>query len=109
MDQLINNWFTFSEIVAINDNYETMGYESCNILQNLDTILLFLIGIIFMFILTPIIDHSLRVTNKEQVINYYDNYLDYERNLERSNKQSSSAPLLGYFQKAKLSLPFPLP
>lgn len=65
MDQLINNWFTFSESVVINDNFETMGYSSCNILQNLDTILLFLIGILIMFVVTPIIDLSLKATNKE--------------------------------------------
>jgi hypothetical protein len=63
MDQAINRLFTFSESFPVNDNFETMGYESCNSLQNLDTILLFLIGIAVMFVITPIVETCLKYGN----------------------------------------------
>lgn len=59
MDQLINGIFTFTPTSAINDNFETMGYSTTNSLQNLDTILLFLLGIAVAMVVTPVLGFCL--------------------------------------------------
>ena len=46
MDQFINNYFSFEEMVPLNENFEMMGYQSKNLLQNLDTVLLFLLAVV---------------------------------------------------------------
>ena len=56
MDQFINKMFSFEESKSINENFDTMGYETCNLLQNLDTILLFLMGILFTAVFTLFLD-----------------------------------------------------
>ena len=56
MDRIINAIFDFDESSKpINDNFAAMGYTTNNILQTLDTILAFLIGMISMMALTIIV------------------------------------------------------
>lgn len=56
MDQIINSIFRFEELKIINENFETMGYNSCNALQNLDTILLFVIGLAVSIVLVLLLN-----------------------------------------------------
>ena len=51
-DDIVNELFQFESGNIINDNFLTMGYESSNIIWNLNTILLYLIGIIIIIIFT---------------------------------------------------------
>jgi hypothetical protein len=47
--------FTFASSEPINDNFVAMGYDTNNILQTLDTILAFLIGLVFAMIMTSVL------------------------------------------------------
>jgi hypothetical protein len=57
---MVNKLFTFEESVPVNDNFQAMGYESTNLLQTLDTILIFLVVIIMSMVTTLIVDFVLR-------------------------------------------------
>jgi len=61
---MVNKMFKFEESIPVNDNFQAMGYESTNLLQTLDTILIFLFGIIFASLATLIIDFVLRARPK---------------------------------------------
>ena len=60
IDHIVNAWFRFTphivgEIV-INENFGVMGYESWNLVQTLDTVLLFIIGILVSIVLTSLVN-----------------------------------------------------
>ncbi len=60
IDHLVNSWFKFTaeaeDRIVINDNFRSMGYDSSNLLQTLDTVILFVIGIIVSMFFTALID-----------------------------------------------------
>jgi hypothetical protein len=59
-DQFVNAWFRFTpkdfEEEVVNENFGIMGYDSWNLIQTLDTVILFVAGIILSVILTFLID-----------------------------------------------------
>jgi hypothetical protein len=60
IDHIVNSWFRFTPHIAgeevINENFRVMGYESWNLMQTLDTVLLFIIGIGVSVILTSLVN-----------------------------------------------------
>jgi hypothetical protein len=60
IDHIVNAWFRFTPHNAgeevINENFGIMGYESWNLMQTLDTVILFIIGIVVSIVLTFLID-----------------------------------------------------
>jgi len=60
VDQFVNVWFRFTpkelEEEVVNENFGIMGYESWNLLQTLDTVILFVAGIILTVIFTFLAD-----------------------------------------------------
>ena len=55
VDKIINSMFSFSQSPAVPYNFEMMGYDTINILQTLDSILVFLLGILMLMALTVVI------------------------------------------------------
>ena len=60
VDQFVNVWFRFTpkelEEEVVNENFGIMGYESWNLIQTLDTVILFVAGIILSVIFTFLAD-----------------------------------------------------
>jgi hypothetical protein len=60
VDQFVNVWFRFTpkelEEEVVNENFGIMGYESWNLIQTLDTVILFVAGIILSVIFTFLVD-----------------------------------------------------
>ena len=60
IDNIVNAWFKFTphngEEEVINENFGIMGYESWNLMQTLDTIILFIFGIVVSVVLTILVD-----------------------------------------------------
>jgi hypothetical protein len=60
IDHIVNSWFRFTPHIegeeVINENFGIMGYESWNLMQTLDTVILFIIGIVVSVVLTFLID-----------------------------------------------------
>jgi ABC-type phosphate/phosphonate transport system permease subunit len=66
VDKIINAIFIFDESAQpINENFASMGYTTDNILQTLDTILVFIIAIVSAMIFTVILSFFIhRCPNK---------------------------------------------
>ena len=60
IDHIVNSWFRFTTVaeerIIINENFKSMGYDSSNLLQTLDTIIIFVVGIIVSMVLTALIN-----------------------------------------------------
>jgi hypothetical protein len=60
VDQFVNAWFRFTpkdlEEDVVNENFGVMGYDSWNLLQTLDTVILFVAGIILSVIFAFLVD-----------------------------------------------------
>jgi hypothetical protein len=60
IDHIVNSWFYFTkeneDRIVVNENYHVMGYDSSNLLQTLDTVILFMVGILVMIVITFFVD-----------------------------------------------------
>jgi hypothetical protein len=58
IDRFVNAWFRFTpgDDVVVNENFGIMGYDSWNLLQTLDTVIMLVAGIIVSVIVTFLVD-----------------------------------------------------